>query len=552
MNAIITMERHLVAIEVPKAHICASTGLFGRSFAVYEVRFTLSNPSQTDCTTKRYREFRTLHQSLPVSPLPTFPAKRYFERLKASVIEERRTLIQAWLQAVAKAGPLTKELLDFLGVGPAVPIGPYLSEEEKAVVDFEREVEADSRAKLRALDGLTVGLFAGKQFIRVEYVRRLLDLLVILSADHTAGGKALSILCRLTSREHYADAATVLQEWLSLGPERLRTMGLNLHLLQQMSRDTREEAFQLFKRIYDLWGGLGRTLMLKLVRTRQLNESSEALLLFERWRKGKLSLGKSKPQEVSQAWRMVISPKSPSDFSLKYRFLGSGIEVRAEIRIEADAESVMELVLFPQERKKWDLRIQSVRLIEGDALSRGTTELKLDLGEEEKALFLNFSVSTKSPGLIIADYHVKDGIPTESLETYTFSSVSETITVPTESQSAYIIPEVPPEDSEDSLESADSAVCFLHYTAHYPKSLGKAILPDLTGESEHFQQSFGNLKRLAEKGSLCLSASCDHLSAAVARKSLTPKDHRQRSNSFVYRQGAAQQLFRTGTSVVVT
>jgi hypothetical protein len=555
VNAIIMMERHLVAIEVPKAHICVSTGLFGRSFAVYEVRYTLSNPSQTDCTTKRYREFRTLHQSLGVSPLPTFPAKRYFERLKASVIEERRTLLQAWLQAVAKVGPLTKELLDFLGVGPAVPIGPYLSEEEKAVVDFEREVEADSRAKLRALDGLTVGLFAGKQYIRVEYLRRLLDLLVILSADHTAGGKALSILCRLTSREHYADAATVLQEWLSLGPERLRTMGLNLHLLQQMSRDTREEAFQLFKRIYDLWGSLGRTLMLKLVRARQLNESSEALLLFERWRQGKLSLGKSKPQEVSQAWRTVVSPKSASDFSLKYRFLGTGVEVSAEIRIDTDAESVMELVLFPEERKKWDLRIQSVRLLEGDALSRGTTELKLDLGEEEKALILNFSVSTKSPGLIVADYHIKDGSSAESLETYTFSSVSEASTEPTESQSAYILPEVAPEDSEDSIESTDSAVCLLRYTAHYPKSLGKAILPDLTGESENLEHSLENLKRLAEKGCLCLSSSYDHLSAAVARKSLTPKDHkhsRHRSNSFVYRQVAAQQLFRTGSSVVVT
>jgi len=540
------MERQLVVVEVPKAHVCASPGLFGRSFAVYEVRFTLSNPSETGCTTKRYREFRSLYQSLPASSLPAFPAKRYFERLKASVIEERRTLLQTWVQAAARARPLAKELLDFLGVGPAVPIGPYLSVEEKVVVDFEAEVEADSRAKLRALDALTVGLFAGRPSIRVEYLRRLLDLLVTLSADHTAGGGALSVLCKLTSREQYADAATVLQEWLSLGPDRLRAMGLNLHLLKQMARDTREEAFQLFNRIYDLWGILGRPLMLKLVRSSQLNESSDALALFERWRQGKLCLGLEKPQAVSQAWRTVSLPKSSADFSLKYRFLGTGIEVDAEIRIEAEAESVLELVLLPEERRKWDLRIQSVRLLEGDVLSAGSTELKLGLGDEEKALILTFCVTSKLP-VLTADFRLKDSVSSESLETYTLSPVPEAEIVPTETQSACLIPKVTAEDSEDSGEDSDSG-CLLRYTAHYSKELGKAVLPDLIGESESFLHSFVNLKRLAEKGSLCPASSCDHLSAAVERKSLTPKDRSQnkrnrRSNSFLYRQGAARLLF---------
>lgn len=262
------MARELVAIEVPKAHICGSPGLFGRSFAVYEVRFRLSHPTESGCVTKRYREFRSLYETLPASSLPVFPAKRYFERLKATVIEERRTLLQTWLQAVASVQPLSRELMNFLGVGPVKLIGPYLSEQEKAIVDFENEVESDSRAKLRALDCLSRRLFSGKQHsIRVEYLRRLLDLLVTLSADHIAGGKALSILCSLTSREHYTEAPTVVQEWLSLGPDRLRAMTLNLHLLQYMSRDSREEAFQLFKIIYDLWSSVGKTLLLKLVRT---------------------------------------------------------------------------------------------------------------------------------------------------------------------------------------------------------------------------------------------------------------------------------------------
>lgn len=555
MNVIIMMERQLVVVDVPKAHICASPGLFGRSFAVYEVRYTLSYPSETGCTTKRYREFRSLYESLPAASLPTFPAKRYFERLKAAVIEERRTLLQTWLQAAARIRPLAQELLNFLGVGPAVPIGPYLSEEEKAVVDFEAKVEADSRAKLRALDSLAMGLFAGKQSIRVEYLRRLLDLLVTLSADHTAGGGALSVLCKLTSREHYADAAIVLQEWLSFGPERLRTMGLNLHLLKQMARDTQEEAFQLFNRIYDLWGILGRPLMLKLVRPTQLNESSEALVLFERWRQGKLSLGRPEPLAVSQAWRTVLFPKSSPDFSLKYRFLGTGIELHAEVRIETDVESVLELIMLPEERRKWDLRIQSVRLLEGNALSTGCTELKLDLGEEEKSLILTFHVTSKLPSLLTADYRLKDPVSPDSLETYTLSPVSEAEPVPTETQSACLIPKLTSEDSEDSGEEVENA-CWLRYTAHYSKDLEKAILPDLVGESESFKHSFGNLKRLAEKGSLNPS-SCDHLSAAVARKSLTPKDRRQnqrlhRSNSFLSRRGAARQLFRAETSVVVT
>lgn len=277
-------------------------------------------------------------------------------------------------------------------------------------------------------------------------------------------------------------------------------------------------------------------------------------MVFECWRQGKFSLRKEKPRQVSQVWRPVTLSKSITDLNLQYRFNDSGLEIQAEMNIETDSESALEYILLPEERKKWDNRVKSVRVVEGETLSAGTSELIYDLGESQQPMLFDFHVSRKNPGLVTAEYRQKAGNLHENMtETYTLCQGSSQHFPPMETQSACLLPEASI-DTEDSLDEGEGdRECMLQYRAHYSKALLKAILPSLLGESEDLQRSFVNLKRLAEKGTLCPVSQCDHLSAVVARKSLTPSTRlRQRSNSFVSHPSPAVRLFHSETSVVVT
>jgi len=265
------MARDVVAVAVPRAQTCVEPGFFGRHFTVrltqtYEVVYTLSSPTEACSVQKRYRQFRELRDSLDSSTLPTFPEKLLFKSRKSAVIEERRGLLQAWLQAILSSPQLKPHLTAFLGVSlPSNSTVSWVSSEEQSVLDFLSRVESDPRMKLSSLTVLDTSLFSGKAHISLPYLQRLIDLLTLLSADYLSGCKAISVLSKLLSREMYRDHETVQAEWLALGPERLRAMGLDLHLMRLMCADTREEAFHLFKIIYDLWLPMGKAFLMRIV-----------------------------------------------------------------------------------------------------------------------------------------------------------------------------------------------------------------------------------------------------------------------------------------------
>jgi len=265
------MAREVVVVEMPRALTCVGPGFFGRHYTVshrqtYEVVYTLSSPTEVCTVQKRYRQFRELRDSLSAAALPPFPEKLIFKSRKSAVIEERRGLLQAWLQAILCLPQLKAPLTAFLGICLAPPCAvPWLSPEEQSVQDFLSRVETDPRMKLSSLAVLDNSLFSGKAHLSLDSLRRLIDLLTLLCADYVSGCKAIRVLYKLLSRETFREHETVQAEWLALGPERLRAMGLNLHLLRVMCADTREEAFHLFKIVYDLWLPMGKTFLLRIV-----------------------------------------------------------------------------------------------------------------------------------------------------------------------------------------------------------------------------------------------------------------------------------------------
>ena len=265
------MAREVVVVEMPRALTCVGPGFFGRHYTVshrqtYEVVYTLSSPTEVCTVQKRYRQFRELRDSLSAAALPPFPEKLIFKSRKSAVIEERRGLLQAWLQAILCLPQLKAPLTAFLGICLAPPCAvPWLSPEEQSVQDFLSRVETDPRMKLSSLAVLDNSLFSGKAHLSLDSLRRLIDLLTLLCADYVSGCKAIRVLYKLLSRETFREHETVQAEWLALGPERLRAMGLNLHLLRVMCADTREEAFHLFKIVYDLWLPMGKAFLLRIV-----------------------------------------------------------------------------------------------------------------------------------------------------------------------------------------------------------------------------------------------------------------------------------------------
>lgn len=515
--------RDLVAVKVPRTISCVSSGLFSRPYTVpsnqtYEVTYTLTNPHQICSTQKRYRQFRELKDSLPSADLPNFPEKVIFNSRKSAVIEERRGLLQAWLQAILSSPQLKPHLVVFLGVSLEWSNAVTgASEAEQSVLDFLSRVETDPLKKLSTLTMLDMSLFGVKSRIAMETLRRLIDMLMLLCADYMSGCKAIRILSKLLSREWYREHETAQTEWLSLGPDRLRAMGLDLHLLRLMSSDTREEAFSMFKIIYDLWLSQGKSLLLYIVISIQLNDNQEALDLFERWNEGKFANCPVPMEDTS--WRKLECGDFSPDICIYFRLMRDYVELKVGIRVKTTTNRVLQCLIDPMHRGRWDKTLIGAQ--------ERTMEFNFEVGGSMVLIRLVYELTTQWSNRIIVNFRSKDDSPMMYLSRHELIPGKLPLPgLPRASSKKKQPPELeemsPMVQAEQEREEGEQYT-LLKYYALAAKPFAKAFFSDMLGETSRLQKIFLSLKQYAEETLIeAIRSPCSSFISAVERKSLTP------------------------------
>ena len=107
---------------------------------------------------RRYRDFHELHCDLRKSRrcLPDFPPKK-LRNLSSKVVEERRHLLEVYLQAVASLPLLPRQLVQFLELPR--PCGDAIAVDDSCLVDSDADEELTHRLAI----GFTSELFCGDE-----------------------------------------------------------------------------------------------------------------------------------------------------------------------------------------------------------------------------------------------------------------------------------------------------------------------------------------------------------------------------------------------------
>lgn len=114
----------------------------GQPFTVYNVDVYWNGRSHS--LERRYRDFHELHCDLRKSRrcLPDFPPKK-LRNLSSKVVEERRHLLEVYLQAVASLPLLPRQLVQFLEL-PRQP-GDAIAVDDSCLVDSDADEELTHR-----------------------------------------------------------------------------------------------------------------------------------------------------------------------------------------------------------------------------------------------------------------------------------------------------------------------------------------------------------------------------------------------------------------------
>ena len=254
---------------------------------------------------------------------------------------------------------------------------------------------------------------------------------------------------------------------------------------------------------------------------RQLNESSEAFLLFERWAQGKLV--ESPVINAETCWRVLPCADLSSDLRIYFRLINDFVEFKVGLRVSVPCPRLVQCLLDPVHRSKWDPNLTGCE--------DGAMDFAFDLSGTTVPLHLLYQLVQQWPNRLLITFHSseKDPAKRQFISKYVLlpgehplpstpkASVERTKLFPDLEEST------PPLLSESSALEASDHHTLLKYYAVVSRSLARLYLPDMLGESTRLQKLFLAFKRYAEEAAPCqLRSPCSSFIGAVERKSLTP------------------------------
>ena len=340
-----------------------SKGFFSRSFTVnltkvYQIKTTIDFSEIIFCH-KRYSELLDFSQFLAPYiekygvDVPDFP-KKYLNPSK-SVIEDRKLKLQNWLQALAKCPKFMKKLCKFLNINihRLLKNDEDLHPDDLYVREFINLLENDSNQKLSILKIFSMKFLARRRKINSDSVARLLKSLIPLVPKSIFTGIVLDLLLKMMSREYSSVSSLVQKEFCDLPLSLLQSMALDEILIA--SRTGEGQALEIVKLVKSSNPSVD---LLQLVTFTQLNQSQQALSIFNSWSNTSLTPKVKSSTSMDALWSVLYSNDK---FRISFRYNLSQLDLDINLNLNSCKSTLIDLIANPNDRIRWDSKIKSMK-----------------------------------------------------------------------------------------------------------------------------------------------------------------------------------------------
>ena len=276
--------------------------------------------------------------------------------------EKRRPRIERWLQIALKHKKLSKKVLKYLELSEKILKSDFCSSatpDESLVLDFIDKLSGCKNNKMAQIDKFSWLFFSVKRTVSEVILKKLLEVLIPLGSYDLCGGKVLDILTKLTSSDHFKDFSLVSKVFANIDVFLLKDLGLNEYLTRKKFADSQLQAYNLCK-IYE--EHTENLQIFELVKNMQLKNDESALRVYESWGVRE-SIEKNFLVESFEDWRQLICEEN---YKIKFRFLGKELDICSEIVVESTMKRIVDILIKPEERIKWDIMLFEMNMIGED------------------------------------------------------------------------------------------------------------------------------------------------------------------------------------------
>lgn len=513
----------ITSISIPQAHLLHSESLFSPTYTVpatqvYEVHYCYQ--STFNSVRRRYSHFHALNTLIKRTDGElqevAFPGKKWIGSCSAQVVEARRLGLQAWLMYVAGQTKVLTHVLDFLQAAQvAAPVTPTShTSSEQTITQTLSRLASQPHMRLATLEAFEKEFFELKTPTNTDYILAFVQKLVPICGDNYIGCKAISILMKLASSEHYRGYMDVVRSLRQLPMVLLRQMSLEKHLLHAMS----DESFRLTR----ILSQENDSKTSELVPCTQLNACTEAMTVYTHWCNGSLPSHLQPQAKTSHSWR-EIDCSDCLYLRILYKASIDGIEVKTELRVNAPIDRVVRLLTEAQERKKWDTRTKDVVQLD----QRGNTSFLMvfDLPGKESSCTLDCHLTRTSPNKVLISLSTKE----DDQSQIRFKSTYSVSTVDCAEESTgrtHGIASFPLSDSQTNDGNNEHMECVITNELSGNTVLTRVFASEIAGEVQTFKSSWREFKRLAE-GFLRCNCVESELNRAMDRKVVMGRSHLQ-------------------------
>ena len=475
----------------------------------YEIQFARIGCPVAQSVYRRYRQFYHLHRDLQtVEELQEvkFPEKHALNNLKAEIVSKRRLELEQWLRDVAGRQSCHSSLYEFLGLAGSQPLEPHShSFGENFLTLTLHQLISKPHMKLATLEFFDKRFFPRAGSLHPDYIFVFLHFLLPLVSDSHAGAQALSVLHSLISRKKFKGAGEVIRAVPLLTKEDIKKARLETHLLERYFRGTRESACEVFKVVYEECVSQGQELVLELVLSTQLNLNTEAFHVFESWYSTQLEGTQSIQSAVNETpWGCKVSPDG--DVRVRFRAVGKVVESEISIIINANIDRIIQVILQPDLRCLWDLRVSTCSVTPSETSSGFKVRIEVESGGvmHEIEGMMRMEREGERKAMIYFEAMM------EMLSTYyEIVSLGQRPDLPTDTGSCKSLPCICATDSDqtytpsftpiiDQLDEKIGDKCSVLIRNYGGETVAKLFVSDLLGEENMFLNTWMKFKSVAE------------------------------------------------------
>ena len=528
----------IIFVAIASTRLRSPPGVFASKFTViskqeYEIQFARVGSPETQSVFRRYRQFYQLYRSIQSlgftdPPDEPFPAKQVFRPLSASVVTHRRLHLEQWLRSAASSLFCHTFVYEFLGISGSQPLESHSqTAAELCVTDTMHRLLSEPHMKLAALENFDQRFFPQAKAVHCDFLVVFLNVLLPIVSDDHAGSRALQVLRSLISRTQFKGACEVAKLIPTLSKEGIKKARFDAHILETVFRDTREDACEIFKVIYEDLIPLGRDRISDLVRSTQLNDNSEAFAFFEAWLTRLDSLD-YRPASVHEShWSVKTSPDG-SEISVTVRAVGNEVELEAQMVVEAGMDRLLDVILKPDLRQLWDLRVKQCVISPTKSQTVYTLSFCVEAGGVLHPFAGVLTVAKESSSHAFVHFETEDKQFRTSYEITVRHAIYGAVNLPLSTQELPKFEDVESDDwstprfnGSDHGHDPDSHQCSVTIKNVGGEHSSKYFTPDLLGDDNVFLATWKKFKMVAE-GEL-VSEPDDReetLNEALTRKSL--------------------------------